>query len=163
MSDFKEFSDYHPKPQSGPSRPAVLVSAMVAIVLAGAGVFFMLAMSETPESETTGGAVIQFEGLLAIEGRLNEFLVLVSRGEYEPAYDLLSDTGRRAQRFAAFEATLRQETLGGYARLEITRYELDAVTRVTGNAWFGDGSARPFEALLEQTNGVWWILSFEID
>ncbi len=162
MSDFKEFKDYNPQPEPNPGRRVALVaSAAIAVLVLGVGMFATLAIPQSPAVETPEGSSIQIEGLLAIEGRLNEFLVLASRGDFEAAYSLYSASGQRALRFAAFEARLGQQDLAGYARLEINLYELDTITRVRGTARFGDTHTRPFEALLEQTDGVWWITSFE--
>ncbi len=162
MSDFKEFKDYNPQPEPTPGhRVALVASAAIAVLVLGVSVFTILAIPESPAVETPEGS-IQMEGLLAIEGRLNEFLVLASRGDYEAAYSLYSSSGQRALRFAAFEARLAQQDLAGYAKLEINLYELDTITRVRGTAWFGDTRTRSFEALLEQADGVWWITSFEL-
>ncbi|MBI3160583.1 MAG: hypothetical protein HYZ26_13375 [Chloroflexi bacterium] len=158
MSDFKDFSEYQPQPQPGQSRRPVLLAAVMGVLVMGAGVMAVLLAAP---SEPEPGAVVEFSGMLPLEARLNEFLVLASRGDYEDAYALLSEAGRRGLRLESFRARWQAEDLAGYARLDVNLAELSSRTRVTGTLYFADGGTRAFEAFLEQTGGEWFIISIE--
>lgn len=154
MSDFKAYGEYPQEPQQGRRAMVMMAAAVAILVLAAGAVFFMAA---APQTEEPPAGAIEFTGVLPIEARLNEFMVLASRGDYEAAYELLSEAGRRGWRFESFRARLEAADLAGYARLEINLAELSEQTRVAGTAYFADGTTRGFEAWMQQDGGEWFL------
>ncbi|TAK12383.1 MAG: hypothetical protein EPO32_08820 [Anaerolineae bacterium] len=158
MSDFNNYSGSSPEPQQGRRAMVILAAAMAVLVMAAGAVFFMAA---APQAEEPPAGAIEFTGMLPIEARLNEFLVLAGRGDYEAAYGLLSEAGRRGWRFESFRAQVEAADLAGYARLEINSAELSEQTRIAGTAYFADGTTREFEAWMQQDSGEWFLNAIE--